>query len=93
LSAYTLHPEAFDDLDEIRAYITEDNPDAADRIVTEVFDTIRGLVQSPHQGYCRPNLTSRSIRFALVREYLIAYMPDSVPLRVLGYSTGGVALA
>jgi hypothetical protein len=29
MSGYTLHAEAFNDLDEIRAYIAEDNPDAA----------------------------------------------------------------
>ena len=45
MSGYTLHTEAFNDLDEIRAYIVEDNPDAADRVVTEIFDTIRALVQ------------------------------------------------
>jgi plasmid stabilization system protein ParE len=34
MSGYTLHSEAFNDLDEIRAYIAEDNPDAADRVIT-----------------------------------------------------------
>jgi plasmid stabilization system protein ParE len=38
LSGYTLHSEAFDDIDEIRAYIAEDNPDAADRVVMAIFD-------------------------------------------------------
>ena len=50
MSGYTLHPEAFNDLDEIRSYNDEDNPDAADRLVTEIFDTIRGLAQFPQQG-------------------------------------------
>jgi plasmid stabilization system protein ParE len=59
MSGYTLHPEAFNDLDEIRSYIAEDNPDAADRVVTEIFRKIRGLVRFPHQGYCRPKLSSR----------------------------------
>ena len=35
MSGYTLHPEAFNDLDEIRAYIAADHPDAADRVITE----------------------------------------------------------
>lgn len=80
MSGYTLHPEAFRDIDDIRAYIAEDDPDAADRIVTEIFDTIRGRVWSPHQGYRRPNLSSRALRFALVRVYAIAYAPDLRPL-------------
>ena len=32
MSGYTLHSEAFGDIDEIRAYIAEDDPDAADRV-------------------------------------------------------------
>ena len=88
MSGYTLHSEAFDDLDEIRAYIARDNPDAADRVVTEIFDTIRALVPFPHQGYRRPNLTSRPLRFAIVREYVIAYAPDKTPLRVLAVFHG-----
>ena len=52
-------------------------------MVTEIFDAIRGLVQFPHRGYRHPNLTSRPLRFALVREYVIAYVPDKTPLQVL----------
>jgi plasmid stabilization system protein ParE len=80
MSGYALHPEAFADLDDIRGYIAQDNPDATDRVITEIFDTIRGLVSFPGQGHRRPNLTSRPLRFTLVREYLIAYAPDENPL-------------
>jgi plasmid stabilization system protein ParE len=31
-SGYGLHPEAFADLDEIRDFIAQENPDAADRV-------------------------------------------------------------
>jgi plasmid stabilization system protein ParE len=56
VSGYALHPEAYDDIDEIRAYIAEDNPDAADRMVNEIFDRIRQLPQFPDQGFRRPTL-------------------------------------
>jgi plasmid stabilization system protein ParE len=46
-SGYALHPETYEDLDEIRGYIAQDNPDAADRVITEIFDAIRGLVRFP----------------------------------------------
>jgi len=82
MSGYTLHSEAFTDI-EIRANIAEDSPDAADRVVTAIFDRIRSLAQLPHQGYLRPDLTSRPLRFALVYEYVIAYAPEQRPLRVL----------
>ncbi len=38
MSGFALHPEAYDDIDQIRAYIAGDNSDAADRMVNEVFD-------------------------------------------------------
>jgi plasmid stabilization system protein ParE len=69
-SGYALHPAAFEDLDDIRDYIARQNPDAADRVILEIFDTIRSLVPLPHQGHRRPDLTSRPLRFTLVREYL-----------------------
>ena len=80
---YALHPEAFADLDDIRGYIAQQNPEAADRGITEIFDAIRGLVPFLHQGHRRPDLTSRPLRFTLVRQYLIAYAPDEKPLWIV----------
>jgi plasmid stabilization system protein ParE len=87
-SGYALHPEAFADLDEIRDYIAQENPDAADRIILDIFGTIRGLVPLPRQGHRRPDLTSRPLRFTLVREYLIAYAPEEKPLWVVAVLHG-----
>ena len=87
-SGYALHPEALTDLDDIRHYIAQENPDAADRVISEIFDSIRGLVPFPHQGQRRPNLSSRPLRFTLVREYLIAYAPDEKPLWVVAVMHG-----
>jgi hypothetical protein len=42
-SGYVLHPKAFADLDDIRDYIAQENPDAADGVMAEIFETIRGL--------------------------------------------------
>jgi toxin ParE1/3/4 len=82
-SGYALHLEAYADLDDIRYYIAQENPDAAERVMSEIFDTLRGLVPFPHQGHRRPDLTSRPLRFILVREYLIAYAPEEKPLWVV----------
>jgi len=57
-SGYGLDPEAYADLDDIRGYIAQDSPDAADRVMSEIFDAIRGLVPFPHQGHRRPDLRS-----------------------------------
>ncbi|MGA9040419.1 MAG: type II toxin-antitoxin system RelE/ParE family toxin [Terriglobales bacterium] len=87
-SGYALHPEAFADLDHIRDYIAQKNPDAADRVMAEIFNAIRGLVSFPHQGHRRPDLSSRPLQFTLVREYLIAYAPEEKPLWVVAVMHG-----
>jgi toxin ParE1/3/4 len=88
MSGFRLHPEAFQDIDEIRAHIAEDDPDAADRVITAIFERIRALVEFPDQGYLRPKLTSRTLRFVVVYEFLIAYVPDRTPLWVLAVIHG-----
>jgi toxin ParE1/3/4 len=87
-SGYALHPEAFADLDDVRDYIAQENPEAADRLIEEIFDTIRGLVRFPYQGHRRPDLSPRPLRFTLVREYLIAYAPEEKPLWVVAVVHG-----
>ena len=52
-------------------YIAEDNIDAADRIIAEIFDALRTLAAHPHIGHRRPDLTDRPLRFQPVRDFLI----------------------
>jgi plasmid stabilization system protein ParE len=86
--AVSFHLEAFNDLDEIREYLADSNPDAADGIVAEIFDAIHSLEAFPNQGFRRDNFTSRPLRFKIVREYVIAYAPAEQPLRVLAVFHG-----
>jgi plasmid stabilization system protein ParE len=88
MTGFALHREAFADLDEIREHIAEASPDAANGMMTEIFDAMSALVLFPHQGYRRPSLTSRPLRFQLVREYVIAYAPDKQPLWVVAVFHG-----
>jgi plasmid stabilization system protein ParE len=46
MTGFALHPEAFTDLDEIRAYIADDNPVAAASVISEIFDAIRACAIS-----------------------------------------------
>lgn len=65
-------------------YIAQDNPDAAaDQVMVEILDCLRGLVTFPNQGHSRPDLKPRPLRFILVHEYLIAYAQDENPLSVV----------
>jgi plasmid stabilization system protein ParE len=80
MSGYAFHPDAFADLDEIWEYIAQDNVDAADRVLADIHSTLTLLAGSPQIGHRRPDLTTRPLRFHVVREYLMAYAPDEKPL-------------
>jgi plasmid stabilization system protein ParE len=69
-------------------FIAGDNPNAADSLIAEILGAINQLVSFPKQGHKRPDLTSRPLRFTLVREYLIAYAPDEKPLWVVAVMHG-----
>ena len=88
MKRFVLHLAAERDLDEIWEYIATDNIEAADRLVEEIFVTIRRLTTRPGLGHWRRDLTGKPVRFAVVREYLIAYAPDEEPLLVLAIAHG-----
>jgi toxin ParE1/3/4 len=88
MTGYDFHPEAVADLDEIWEFIAGDNPTAADRVIADILAALDSLVSFPKQGHKRPDLTTRSLRFTLVREYLIAYAPDEKPLCVVAVTHG-----
>ena len=85
---YDFHPEAALDLDEIWEFIAEATLDAADRVIADILAALDTLVAFPNQGHKRPDLTSRPLRFTLVREYLIAYAPDEKPLWIVAVIHG-----
>jgi plasmid stabilization system protein ParE len=88
MTGFAFHPSAVSDLDDIWDFISTENLDAADRVIAEILSTVRRLVGFPGQGHRRHDLTSRPLRFALVREYLIAYAPDEEPLWVVAVMHG-----
>jgi toxin ParE1/3/4 len=85
---YELHPEARLDLDDIWEFICMDSLDAAERLIAEILARVEGLIAFPDQGHPRPDLTSRPLRFAIVRDYLIAYAPEEKPLWVVAVMHG-----
>jgi plasmid stabilization system protein ParE len=76
VSGFKLHPEVYNDLEEIWEFTAEDNLDAADRVREGIYTAIKSLVSFPRQGHRRTDLTSRPLRFLIVRNYLIAYAPE-----------------
>jgi len=88
MTGYDFHPEALLDLDDVWEFIRADDLDAADRVIAEILSSITDLVPFPNRGHRRPDLTSRPLRFILVREYLIAYAPEEKPLWVIAVMHG-----
>ncbi len=88
MSQFVLHPEVYADLNEIWEYIAADNLDAADRVLDEIYESLTSLVRFPHQGHSRLDLTSRPLKFHVVRDYVIAYAPDEKPLAVIAILHG-----
>jgi len=50
MSGFVLHPAAFRDINEIWEFIAADNLDAADRVVDELRESIKKLVDFPRDG-------------------------------------------
>lgn len=88
MKQFVLHPEAYSDLTEIWEYIAADNLNAADRVLDEIHEAIALLLRFPHAGHSRPDLTSRPLRFHVVRDYVIAYAGDEEPLPVIAILHG-----
>ncbi len=85
---YILSPEALDDLQGIWDFIGADNPDAADRVVDELFAAFQQLAELPGQGHTRRDLTERDVRFWPVRSYLVVYGDSTDPLQIVAILHG-----
>ena len=83
MSRYELAREALDDLDELWLYVAEDSVDAANRIAAAILDACDLLVDHPHIGHTRTDLTDRPVLFWASGKYLIVYRPETKPLRVV----------
>jgi plasmid stabilization system protein ParE len=53
MSGFVLHPEALVELEEIWEFIAADNPDAADRVLEEIFAAISCPRPLPQLGHSR----------------------------------------
>ena len=67
---------AVDDLDNIAGYISQDNPEAARRVVSRLWTAVKTLAEQPEM--CRPG------RVHGTRELVVSDTPFVVPYRVVG---------
>lgn len=85
---YALSSYALKDLFEIWLYIQADNPEAADRVESELLGKCESLARMPGQGHRRPDYTTAAVLFFPVYSYLIAYRPGTDPVQILAIIHG-----
>lgn len=82
-SRFVLTPAARSDIEEITAFIAQDNPRAAARVRGDLREAMRRLAQQPGLGHLREDLAPTALRFWSEYSYLIVYLPETRPLQVL----------
>ena len=89
MSKFVLDPRAVEDLDQIWLYIAENaSPTTADHVEARFFEIFHQLAESPRIGHPRPDYTTAPMLFWPVYDYLIAYLPEPIPLRILAIVHG-----
>ena len=66
-------PLALDRVSDIARYIADDNPDAAERWVNELFDSVERLADFPESGRVVPEVGVRRIREVIFGAYRVIY--------------------
>jgi toxin ParE1/3/4 len=80
---YRLSPEAEQDLDEIRRYLTrQGGPATARHVLRELREAMQLLAGAPGVGHSREDLTEEPVKFWAVFSYLIVYDPATRPIGV-----------
>jgi antitoxin ParD1/3/4 len=91
MSAYALTPLAKADVFDIWSFIARDSEDAADRVEQEIYTACRFLAAAPLRGHCRPDVTSRELRFWVLTRYptyTVVYRPLTTPLQIVAVLHG-----
>lgn len=74
MARFLLSHRARSDLSEIRRFIADDNPSAADRLVDEFFDLFQVLARNPEIGQLRADLRP-DLRSISHGNYVVFYYP------------------
>jgi plasmid stabilization system protein ParE len=76
------------DLHKIHDWIAQDNPAAADRVLSDLRDAILRLADMPALGHIRDDLADESLRVWTVHRYVVIYQPDREPMLVVRILSG-----
>lgn len=93
MAKITWTSEAHRWLVDIFEYIAEENPEAAIRVVSGIYEKAQILRQFPEIGYKYEHESKRNIRILLYGHYRIAYeIADSKGIFVLGVFHGSLKI-
>lgn len=87
MSAYTLSPDALQDLQDIWDFIALDNAHAANKLEDEFFEAFENLALHPRMGHSRSDLTERNVRL-WPGSYLIVYRAIPIALQIVAVLHG-----
>jgi toxin ParE1/3/4 len=74
VTAYSVSPEAREDLDVLAGYIARDSLSAAERVIDAIDEAFVALAARPGIGHRRGDLTKRVVRFwTVLGRYMIVY--------------------
>ena len=76
-------PLSIDRITEIAKYIAEDNLNAAEKWLEEIFNSVEQLQTFPQSGRIVPELNEPSIRDLLFGNYRIVYLIEEKHISVL----------
>ena len=65
-------PLAEQDLEDIWFFVAQDNPDAADRLLDKIEESIGLIAENPYLGPARPDIAPE-LRYHPVGHYLLLY--------------------
>jgi plasmid stabilization system protein ParE len=84
---FLLTAEAKSDLREILLDITEDSPDTAERLRSEIYEAFQRLGRSPAIGH-HEELLDRRYRFWNFYSYVICYVWKEKPIQIIAVVHG-----
>ncbi len=78
-------------LQDIFEYISLDSPDAAEKVISSIFEKAQVLIEHPEIGHKYQTISGRNVRILLYGHYRITYLiKESGDIDILGIFHGSL---
>ena len=78
-------------LQDIFEYISVDSPDAAEKVISSIFEKAQVLIEHPEIGHKYQTMSGRNVRILLYGHYRITYLiKESGDIDILGIFHGSL---